>query len=112
MPARTQILVRGVVQGVGFRPYVYSLAQRRALRGEVSNNGQGVIIDVEGEPEVIEGFIDELKVHPPPLSLIEAVEKRQGLAPANYNDFRIVASTVAKRGSCRLPSTPPPVPIA
>jgi hydrogenase maturation protein HypF len=89
---RVQILVRGIVQGVGFRPYVFSLARRRTLTGRVFNNTTGVLIDVEGDASTIEGFINELKLNPPPLALIESIEQSPNLDPANYADFLIVES--------------------
>jgi hydrogenase maturation protein HypF len=89
---RVQILVRGIAQGVGFRPFVFAQAVRRALRGRVFNNANGVLIDVEGEDASIEEFITEIARNPPPLSLIESVERSDDLAPANYQDFRIVES--------------------
>jgi hydrogenase maturation protein HypF len=89
---RAQILVRGIVQGVGFRPYVFSLARRRTLTGRVFNNTTGVLIDVEGDASAIESFINELKLNPPPLSLIESIERSPNLDPANYADFLIVES--------------------
>jgi hydrogenase maturation protein HypF len=95
MPKRTQILVRGIVQGVGFRPHVYTLARRRALRGQVCNNSAGVLIDVEGESYSIEAFISEIKRHPPPLSSVESVERTDDLDLAHYADFRIVESSAA-----------------
>jgi len=95
MVTRTQILVCGIVQGVGFRPFVYSLARRRALKGQVFNNTTGVIIDVEGEARAIEQFINEIRLNPPPLSQIESIERCGDLAPASYRDFRIVESASA-----------------
>jgi len=89
---RVRLLVRGLVQGVGFRPYIFSLAARRALRGRVSNNAAGVLIDVEGEDEAIENFIKEITSNPPPLSLIESIERNDSLDPAHYSDFCIVES--------------------
>jgi hydrogenase maturation protein HypF len=89
---RVQILVRGLVQGVGFRPFVFSLAHSRALRGRVLNNTTGVLIDVEGEGREIEAFIDDLRTKAPPLSLIESVERSSSLDHAHYRDFRIVES--------------------
>lgn len=89
---RVQILVRGIVQGVGFRPFVFSLARACALRGQVFNNATGVLIDVEGECATIEQFIDEITANPPTLSMIESVERSDHLDPANYRDFRIVES--------------------
>ncbi len=89
---RVQILVRGIVQGVGFRPFVYSLAARSALRGQVLNNTTGVLIDVEGEDSRIEEFINEITSNPPPLSHIESIQRDNDLDAANYTDFRIVES--------------------
>ncbi|MEP6636515.1 MAG: carbamoyltransferase HypF [Acidobacteriota bacterium] len=94
MATRSQILVRGIVQGVGFRPFVYSQASRRALRGRVRNSATGVLIDVEGDHDSIEQFISDLKTNPPPLSLIESVECNHNLAPADYSDFLILESSL------------------
>ncbi|MBS1791394.1 MAG: carbamoyltransferase HypF [Acidobacteria bacterium] len=95
MTTRAQILVRGIVQGVGFRPYIFSLARKRALRGQVFNNTSGVVIDIEGDDHAIELFVDEISQHPPPLSRIETVERSDNLIPAEYSDFRIVESAAA-----------------
>jgi hydrogenase maturation protein HypF len=81
-----------MVQGVGFRPYVFSLARRRALKGQVLNNTTGVLIDVEGEGCTIEEFVNEIRTHAPPLSIIESVERSDNLDLAHYRDFRIVES--------------------
>lgn len=89
---RAQILVRGIVQGVGFRPFVFSLARRRALRGRVFNNASGVLIDVEGDEEAIEKFVEEIRTSAPPLASVEAIERGDDLDPAHYSDFRIVES--------------------
>lgn len=87
-----QITVRGIVQGVGFRPYVFSLARRGSLRGRVFNNPSGVVIDVEGEPPAIDQFLNEIGANPPPLAQIESVECHGVSNPAHYSDFRIVES--------------------
>jgi hydrogenase maturation protein HypF len=92
MIMRTQILVRGIVQGVGFRPYIFLLARRRALKGQVSNNAYGVFIELEGEAKAIEQFVGEIELYPPPLSIIESVERQDNLTPVHYEDFRIVES--------------------
>ena len=92
LTTRVQILVRGIVQGVGFRPFVFSLAARHALTGRVHNNAIGVLIDVEGEASAVEEFVNEISLNPPPLSLIESVELSDDLDPANYDDFRIIES--------------------
>ncbi|MGH9939297.1 MAG: acylphosphatase [Blastocatellia bacterium] len=89
MATRVQILVRGIARGLGFRPYIFSLARRRALRGYVLNNDTDVLIDVEGETNAVEQFINEIKFGPPPLSQIESVERRDNPDLANYLEFRI-----------------------
>ncbi|HKE60203.1 MAG TPA: carbamoyltransferase HypF [Pyrinomonadaceae bacterium] len=92
MNKRTQFIVRGIVQGVGFRPFVYSSANRRSLTGRVLNNGVGVLIDVQGEPAEIDQFGAELEANPPPLSIIESIERLDHLAPVDYRDFQILES--------------------
>ncbi len=89
---RVKILVRGIVQGVGFRPFVFLLATRRALKGRVLNNTTGVLIDVEGEGCAVEEFISEIISNPPPLSIVESIERSGDLDPAHYTDFRIIES--------------------
>jgi hydrogenase maturation protein HypF len=68
---RRTIRVRGIVQGVGFRPYVFGLASRLALQGFVRNETGAVLIDVEGERKSLDCFLDELERRPPPLARIQ-----------------------------------------
>src|SRR5262245_34135887 len=70
---RCIITVQGVVQGVGFRPFVYGLAQRLGLVGTVQNTGSGVAIDVEGEPVRLATFRQALVAEAPQLARIERV---------------------------------------
>ena len=63
---RRHIFVKGVVQGVGFRPFVYSLAQRHGLKGWVNNSSEGVHLEVEGDPGVVEQFTGEISRYAPP----------------------------------------------
>lgn len=104
MVTRSQILVRGIVQGVGFRPFIYSHASRLALRGRVLNNTSGVLIEVEGNHSAIEQFITDITSNPPPLSIIESVECNHHLAPAEYSDFLILEST--HEGQSFVPISP------
>jgi hydrogenase maturation protein HypF len=67
---RKRILVRGVVQGVGFRPFVYNLARSLGLNGYILNSSSGVKIEVEGPDTAIERFLDTLRTNPPPLAQI------------------------------------------
>ena len=71
---RRRIFVKGIVQGVGFRPFVFSLAQRLGLTGHVGNNSAGVFIEVEGSANAITAFMDEMRHYPPPLAMITSLE--------------------------------------
>jgi hydrogenase maturation protein HypF len=105
MGTRTKILVRGIVQGVGFRPYVYTLARRGGLRGRVLNNETGVVIDLEGDNDAIDRFVTELEKIPPALSSIESVLREDNLdARRPFDDFVIEASTA--NGHARLSIAP------
>jgi hydrogenase maturation protein HypF len=88
---RAQVVVRGIVQGVGFRPFVYRLAQEHQLSGWVLNSTQGVVIEVEGPRQRIDDFIAGLKASPPPQAVIERVETNL-LPPVGYPSFIVEAS--------------------
>ncbi len=85
------IRVHGMVQGVGFRPAVWHLARRHGLRGSVSNDGEGVSVQVCGPYRAIEAFVDELARSPPPLARIDRIDCTPAACLAD-TDFRIVAS--------------------
>jgi len=70
---RASVRVEGTVQGVGFRPYVYRLASELGLDGFVLNDSRGVLIEVEGTPELVEEFLPRLAVEAPPLAKVERV---------------------------------------
>jgi len=74
VPSACSIRVRGVVQGVGFRPLVYRLAQANALFGWVFNDEQGVVIHLEGNPQALENFVHELQAHPPAAACISEID--------------------------------------
>lgn len=88
---RQHLFVRGVVQGVGFRPFVYGLALEHSLVGFVGNNSEGVFIEVEGTPTAIAVFIDALRNNPPPLAHIESITSTQQ-PTQNDAQFLIVPS--------------------
>ena len=69
---RFRLRVRGAVQGVGFRPFAYGLAARLRLDGFVRNDGEGVLIEIEGSGA--DAFIDTLRTSPPPLARIDSIE--------------------------------------
>lgn len=84
--------VRGLVQGVGFRPTVWRLARECGLSGEVRNDAEGVLIHLWGEPEERERFVMRLENEAPPLSRIDTLERASLEQLAPDNQFRIVAS--------------------
>jgi hydrogenase maturation protein HypF len=92
---RRKIEIRGIVQGVGFRPAVYRLAKKHNIKGSVGNDTRGVVLDIEGYPGKIDSFLKELKTNPPPLSNIEKVTSKK-LTLKNYRDFRIIESKEQK----------------
>jgi hydrogenase maturation protein HypF len=71
---RIRCTVKGIVQGVGFRPFVYKLARAHNLTGFVINTSQGVSIEVQGKDKSLDDFFNTLKDNPPPLALISSVE--------------------------------------
>ena len=88
---RTEVRVEGVVQGVGFRPFVYALAHRFGLTGLVGNDVHGVFVEVEGSAERVADFLIALRADAPPLASVERVATR-ALAPTGLPGFSIVAS--------------------
>jgi len=71
---RLRVVIRGAVQGVGFRPFVYRLAKEMALPGWVSNSPQGVFLEVEGEEETLHAFLLRLEQERPPRASIQSLE--------------------------------------
>ena len=83
-----KVTIRGVVQGVGFRPFVYNLAERFGLSGWVLNNSSGVEIEAEGPRGAVEAFVIALRDEAPPLSRIESLEAQEA-PPQGYDHFEI-----------------------
>jgi hydrogenase maturation protein HypF len=107
MAERAQIIVKGVVQGVGFRPYVYTLAEHLGLKGYVTNSADGVIIEAEGD--ALPEFIRRLPKEAPPLSQISSVTATT-LPLFGYLDFTIQRS-VDQTGSLPFTLVSPDVSI-
>ena len=83
--------VKGIVQGVGFRPHVHRLVEKYALTGWVRNTSCGAQLELCGERAALERFIAELEDAPPPLALIESIEHEE-ITPGNYTGFEIIPS--------------------
>jgi len=88
---RRRLTVRGIVQGVGFRPFVFRLATELGLHGWVSNSTIGVTIEIEGKTDDLKRFGDRLRAEHPPHAAIESVESLI-LDPVGYTDFVVRTS--------------------
>ncbi len=87
----TRLIIRGVVQGVGMRPFVYRLARRHGVKGWVVNSSRGVIIEAEAALADVEAFVRALEEETPPLARIERIE-REEVSPQGFGDFEIRGS--------------------
>ncbi|MFI7108113.1 carbamoyltransferase HypF [Nonomuraea sp. NPDC050227] len=106
-PGRIRIRVEGLVQGVGFRPFVSGLAGRHELAGFVGNDPRGVFIEAQGEPSALRAFVAELERRAPPSALVESVTVTDA-EPVAESGFRIVASRgEGARQVCVPPDTAP-----
>ena len=93
---RIEVRVEGVVQGVGFRPYVHGLAHRLGLSGHVGNDTAGVIIEIEGAEQALSEFLAALPDQAPPLAVIERV-RTSPLVATGQQGFHIVSSNATGR---------------
>lgn len=104
--ARAEIAVTGLVQGVGFRPFIYRLATHHGLTGFVRNMGDaGVQVVVEGDKRAIEKFVNSLHPEQPPLARIEDIRVAWRNSTNEFTIFKVVPSEMASLG---LPSVVPP----
>ena len=90
---RLRLIIHGAVQGVGFRPFTYRLAQALGLKGWVSNAAQGVIIEAEGSQSILQQFLVRLPRELPPHAHIQSCQTTW-LAPVGYTAFAIRGSEV------------------
>jgi hydrogenase maturation protein HypF len=91
--ARCRIVVEGIVQGVGFRPFVYRLAVAHRLSGSVRNGQHGVLIEAEGDRDAIARFLDELQSTPPPLARLRHITVSWAMPHHDGEAFRIDTSS-------------------
>lgn len=89
MAKRFRITIKGVVQGVGFRPFVYNLARSSSMSGFVTNTSEGVLIEAEGQD--LQRFIDEICRSAPALARIDSIESEE-IQPCNDRSFMIKES--------------------
>jgi hydrogenase maturation protein HypF len=87
-----KLSVNGIVQGVGFRPFIYQLANRHGIKGEVANTSSGVAIHVEGIREDIESFCIDMEKHQPPLAQVTEINSISNTV-VGFEDFLITKSS-------------------
>jgi hydrogenase maturation protein HypF len=98
-----EILVRGIVQGVGFRPFIYNLASRFEISGTVANTSDGVVIRAMARSDRLASFLDTLENHPPPLARIVSIEKKPLTTPVTSGTFTILKSTTGTIANTAIP---------
>ncbi len=91
-----KIEIHGIVQGVGFRPFMHRQVRSHGLCGTIRNSSSGVELELEGERAALERFLDELPHRAPRLALIERIEPLWGGPLQGYEGFRILPSLVEK----------------
>jgi len=99
---RVEVAIRGAVQGVGFRPFVYRLAQELGLCGWVNNSSAGVWVEAEGSDPVVRTFLRRLESDKPAMALIQSLEATF-LDPSGYVGFEIRASTDGEKCALVMP---------
>ena len=98
-----EILVKGTVQGVGFRPFIYNLASRFSLQGTVSNTDKGVIILAAGQNDRLNTFVASIQNEAPPLATISSISTRPAFFELPDSGFSIIASSSAGAASTAIP---------
>ena len=100
---RLRMVIHGVVQGVGFRPFVYGLATALSLKGWIMNTGRGIIVEVEGGRNELGTFQDRIFLEKPESSFIQNVESTL-LDSIGFTDFQIKQSNqIGKKDTVILP---------
>ena len=95
--------VRGVVQGVGFRPFIHRLARDHEICGWVLNDSAGVLIHAQGSPDRQRQFVEAIERHPPPAAIIASIETTELEHPENFDGFSIRASVANALADTLIP---------
>ena len=104
---RVHVLVAGIVQGVGFRPFLHRLASRLGLGGWARNTPAGVELELEGPPDAIGAFVRTLRAEPPPLAVVEQVTVQPLPACRGETAFAILPSTAGGAATLAAPDLAP-----
>ncbi|WP_336206935.1 carbamoyltransferase HypF [Nonomuraea sp. LPB2021202275-12-8] len=100
---RSRIQVEGIVQGVGFRPFVHALASSYGLAGLVGNDAGGVFIEAEGPPSAVKALVEAVRDQAPALAVVERVSVTP-VPPTGAHGFRIVPSRATGAGRPLIPA--------
>jgi hydrogenase maturation protein HypF len=98
---RVKYLFSGIVQGVGFRPFIYRLAIENSLTGFVQNRSDGVVVEVQGKPEAIKKFDSRIKKELPPLANVVNISKKE-IPIVDEKSFQIISSHKDKQASVHI----------
>ena len=104
---RVRVLVCGIVQGVGFRPFLHRLAARLGLGGWARNTPAGVELELEGPPDALQAFLQALRTQPPPLAVVEQVQVQPLAACRGETSFTILPSTAGGAATLASPDLAP-----
>ena len=96
------IRVQGIVQGVGFRPFIYRLALEKGIKGYVLNDTEGVTIEAEGEEEDLKSFVKAIKNEFPPLAIVQEIRVKEGKV-CGYDRFFIEQSRKTAKKTTFIP---------
>jgi hydrogenase maturation protein HypF len=108
---RRRVAISGVVQGVGFRPFVWRRATRLGLAGWVENDAAGVVLEVQGNAAAVAAFLDDLASSAPPLASVGRIDVRVvPVEPAAPRGFAILATTTGVRATTHVPPDIAPCP--
>ncbi len=97
-----EIRVRGIVQGVGFRPFIYRIASELSLKGEVLNDTEGVLIRINAKVIEIPGIEMKIRGESPPLSIIDSIETKE-IDHMEFTEFKVVESQKTNQKSAFIP---------
>jgi hydrogenase maturation protein HypF len=100
--ARVRVAIRGAVQGVGFRPFVYRLAREMGVAGWVNNTAAGVLVEAEADESTLRRFLTRLEDEKPPIALVQSLEA-VFLDPLGFRTFEIRASQGGERRTLVMP---------
>jgi hydrogenase maturation protein HypF len=103
MQLRKKVLIRGIVQGIGFRPTVWRLAQEMGLTGWIANNETGALIEVQGASDQLNFFLNKLTEAPPPLAVISKLDVSDMECLVGESNFEIRQTEIGPNRSATVP---------